>query len=76
MPYITERVRAEMGIGDDEKFCPHCKQVKKKSEFQRNNAHADGLQNYCKVCQNAINAQNRREVALIRQRYGLRARGV
>lgn len=73
--YQVWGIKAAQGIGDDEKYCPRCQQVKKKSEFHRNRAQDDGLQSYCKSCQNEITTQNKREVAEIRQRYKLRTKG-
>jgi hypothetical protein len=38
------------------KLCPTCQQIKPKSEFGKNKAKADGLQNQCNPCRKSYNA--------------------
>lgn len=46
-------------VGDNEKWCPDCELVKKKSDFRKRKAAKDGCQTYCIECDNARTRKNR-----------------
>jgi len=44
------RKQNDITLGPDEKWCPKCKQAKKKSEFCKHKGKHDGLHPHCKLC--------------------------
>jgi DNA repair exonuclease SbcCD ATPase subunit len=50
------------GMTEDEKYCPGCGQIHSKSEFQKNSSSKDGLQHYCRHCQNKAAKEGRQVV--------------
>lgn len=77
----THRVREPRppGIGEDESFCPSCKQVLPLTAFVRNRSTSSGYGSYCRPCQNRKSAESiaRRHGSSrhyhLKRRYGLGA---
>lgn len=60
-----------MKVGYDKKFCPRCKKIKSKTEFQNDKYTKDGKRCYCKICSNELSRiyqQNNMEKVLERGR--------
>lgn len=37
-------------VGDNERYCPHCKQVLPKTKFSKNRWKSSGVETYCRTC--------------------------
>lgn len=47
-------------VPDGTKRCGHCHKIKPVTEFQKNRSTYDGLQTYCRECQNAASQESKR----------------
>lgn len=46
-------------IGNNDKWCADCKNIKRKDSFRKRSAARDGFQTYCRDCDNARTRKNR-----------------
>lgn len=64
MPHILDEItnhKESLQLIASQKYCSRCKKQKPRTPqyFVRNRAIKDGFQNYCKLCQNKIQAKTR-----------------
>ena len=52
-------VKKDISLQVAMKKCPKCKEVKEVSEFNKNKFKKDGLNAYCRLCQNKANKESR-----------------
>jgi hypothetical protein len=55
-------------VGNDEKWCTDCKNIKSKDEFRKRAAASDGCQTYCRECDNARSRKNRMKKKIVTQK--------
>lgn len=71
--YLRRKLDAEVQPGVT-KFCPRCERVRPIEDYQKNASNPDGLQTYCRDCQNAVSRQSKqatKEYQKARLQHGL-----